>query len=198
MKKLIELEYNEIIYFKKYLQTLNEKFLDKNYLDKFFEKLCLKSFDDVCKSLKYNMEPSEKIDSNNGKLEIFNSSTKIKLSPEFETTEKNFYIHCLTYLTFFKFGKLINFKNLTTKDFTKHFGLTINNQNLLEEHFEKLNEANKYFSNFQFKIIDVNIDDDLWINENDFETWLSIPISKNNDKDFNQLMLNIWCFIESF
>lgn len=189
---LIELNINEIQYFKKYLQTLNDKFLDRTILDNYFEKLCLKNYDDMCKSLKFNMEPSEKIGENE-QFDIFNPSTKIKLSPNFVTTERSYYLKYLTYLTFFKFGKKIKFKNLNVNNFEKYFGLKISNHELMAKHFERLIDVNKYFDALQLKEIEISIDD-LWTN--DFETWLGIPISKNNSKEFNQFMLDIWCCVE--
>ena len=134
-------------------------------------------------------------------LNIFDSSTSIKVSPEYETNEKNNYLNLMTNLIFFKFGHRIKFKNLTVKDFEKYFDLTVNNKEILEKHFSRLKEITKYFSGLQISENEIDITSDKFFMidnlDNEFKTWLGIPISKNNSKKFNQLMLDIWCFIET-
>ena len=107
----------------------------------------------------------------------------------------------MTNLIFFKFGFKIRFKNLTVKHFEEYFDLTVNNYEILEKHFSRLKEITKYFSGLQLQEIEVDIiSDKLFIInnlDNEFKTWLGIPISKNNNKKFNQMMLDIWCYVET-
>ena len=193
-KSLLDLSLDEIHYFKNYLKTLNSKFLDRNILDSYFEKLCLKSFNDVCKSIKYNVE-IKNID-DNGSLDIFNPSCDIKLSPDYETNNKSDYVKFVSRLIFFKFGQKLVFKNFDVENFEKTFKLTVLYPDTLTKHFEKIININNLFNNVNLPSKDINISDDFYFCD-DFETWLGIPISKNNSKEFNQLMLDIWLFIET-
>lgn len=201
-KSLKNLSYKEIIYLKNYIRTLNKKFLNQSYLDVYFEKLCHKNFIEICNSLKFMTQKDDLItDDEPINLNIFDKSLSLKLSPEYETTEKNNYINLMTNLIFFKFGFKIRFKNLTVKHFEEYFDLTVNNYEILEKHFSRLKEITKYFSGLQLQEIEVDIiSDKLFIInnlDNEFKTWLGIPISKNNNKKFNQMMLDIWCYVET-
>lgn len=197
-KSLLDLEYNEIIYFKNYVKTLNEKFSDRSVLDMYFEKLSLKSFDEMLRSLKFMSEKSDIVTEESEKLEIFDTSTAIKLSPEFETTEKSSYIKFLSELVFFRFGKKLVFKNFNVETFCKKFNLKVSNPEILEKHFSKLMELNNFFSGLRLDTANVEIDsEELWNKLGDNMTWLGIPISKNNSKEFNQMMLTIWLYVET-
>lgn len=191
-KMLLELSFEEIQYFKRYLMTLNEKFSDRTFLDNFFEKISVKKFDDVCKTVKRNVEKFDNMNENH-KLDIFSTSTELRLSPDYETFPESCYIKYLNRLIFFRFGKKLVFKDFDTEHFEKTFKLKPTNE-IFEKHLQKFVGLNKLFSPLVLKETTVKIDSEELLND---DMWLGIPISKNNSKEFNQMMLSLWCYVES-